>query len=71
MNSVRSDTLGKIIDSFIGNFFPYENRDNIVDDIRDILVADKNNFGTITNHMTNILDEETLENEKVLANSLK
>jgi hypothetical protein len=71
LNSIKSDTLGKIVNTFVNNFFPYENRDNIVKEIRDILVTDKANYGSIINPSANKLDQETIDNETVLANTIK
>lgn len=53
------------------NFFPSHKRDEIAKEIKNILIRDKQEAGTVINQSTNILDEETIQNDIVLANTIK
>ena len=71
LNSVRSDTLQGIIQVFIDNFFPSERRDEIAKEIKNQIIRSKQELGTVINAATNTLEDSTIENDAILANSIK
>lgn len=71
LNSVRSDTLQSIIQEFTKNFFPPHRRDEIAKEIKNILIRDKLESGSVLNLNSELSDDPSLQNDTVLANQIK